>query len=600
MVSVVATMRTLPASEEPASLTRGDRVVGSFDAVDVRSIQKWFEAGDGLEGLTATLQPAVDMREMYCDTVDWRLHRAGLTLCLRQAGAVVEASLSPVEEPARWDLGEPDPGPAASASLSSSSDVDSLSGVTPVARQMLTSVDPGLLQQSDGLVARRLALLIGARRLVRRADLHLATRVCTLVQGSVPVATVRLTRVDVPLLDHQQPAHLDCVEVVATGDSHPRVLQTVETLRTVFGLRDATASRFSASLHALGLSTPGPPDLGSTTLDDACTIGELAMVVLRRQFAKVLAHEPGTRLGDDPEELHDMRVAIRRMRVAFKLFAPYVPARARPLRVELKWVGDMLGHVRDLDVQLEGVMTACRACDPDDRSALEGLLGPLHEQRRIARRRMIRALDSRRFARLVERMSTTLVRGPLRSEPSHRLPAVVVAPQLIGHRYEQMAKSARRLKRSSPPEQFHRLRIRFKVLRYALEFHRDIYGKVVEDVIRAIVALQHLLGAHQDADVATRWIREVVETRGRRLPPETVFAAGRMSERYAHQAHRLRRRFPKAYSQLRTRSWKRLVRRLESVQRPYGLAPGAQRKRVSQRAGELVPDRAPGAGSETV
>ena len=84
-------------------------------------------------------------------------------------------------------------------------------------------------------------------------------------------------------------------------------------------------------------------------------MGELAYAVLRRQLAVLREKEPGTRLGEDPEELHDMRVATRRLRAALSLFADVLPVRAQVFREELGWLGRLLGAVRDLDVQLEGL-----------------------------------------------------------------------------------------------------------------------------------------------------------------------------------------------------------------------------------------------------
>ena len=84
-------------------------------------------------------------------------------------------------------------------------------------------------------------------------------------------------------------------------------------------------------------------------------MGELAFAVVRRQLAVLRDKEPGTRLGEDPEELHDMRVATRRLRAALALFAGVLPVRAQTYREELGWLGRLLGEVRDLDVQQEGL-----------------------------------------------------------------------------------------------------------------------------------------------------------------------------------------------------------------------------------------------------
>ena len=464
----------------------------------------------------------------------------------------IRATLYPV---ARAGEGPSDSGPATG-------------GVT----QSLETLEVSALEGASGPVSERLALLAGARHLVERVQLQISTHPFTVRRDGAEVAGVHLRRIAISLDGlgpDQPPAHLDRVEVQGRGPEDAVLESLVASLRDSFGLRPAHTSRFSASLHALGLSTPGPPDLGPTTVDRSMSVGDLAMVVLRRQFAKVLAHEPGTRLGEDPEELHDMRVAIRRMRVAFKLFAPYLPARSLVLRDELKWAGSALGEVRDLDVHLAGVRAWARKLGPDDARALAGLAGPLETQRTSARRRMIRALDSRRFERLVERMTATLVRGPLRSGISHRAAALAIGPEIIEQSYGRVVKSARRLKRSSPPERFHRLRIRFKTLRYALEFHRELYGKPADEAIRALVGLQDLLGEHQDADVATQWLRTLVQNDGRRLPPPTVFAAGMVAERYARRARRLRRRFPATYALLHGKRWRRLVREMERARLPY-------------------------------
>ena len=101
------------------------------------------------------------------------------------------------------------------------------------------------------------------------------------------------------------------------------------------------------------MRSPQPERFGWTPIDPDGTIGALALNVLRRHFETFLAREPGTRLGDDVEELHDMRVASRRLRAALSLFGDVLAPAVLNLREELQWIGGVLGAVRDLDVQLE-------------------------------------------------------------------------------------------------------------------------------------------------------------------------------------------------------------------------------------------------------
>ena len=129
----------------------------------------------------------------------------------------------------------------------------------------------------------------------------------------------------------------------------------MDQLRSSCGLQPAGLSKFEAGLLALGQDIPGSPDLGSTVVSEDSTIGELAYAVLRRQLAVLRDKEPGTRLGEDIEELHDMRVATRRLRAALALFSNVLPVRAQTFREELGWLAAVLGAVRDLDVQIEGL-----------------------------------------------------------------------------------------------------------------------------------------------------------------------------------------------------------------------------------------------------
>jgi hypothetical protein len=91
--------------------------------------------------------------------------------------------------------------------------------------------------------------------------------------------------------------------------------------------------------------------LGVKAID---TMAEAGRKILRFHFAHMLSHEKGTLLGEDIEELHDMRVATRRMRAAFDVFGQYLKPKAVKKHLKrLRTAGRMLGRVRDLDVFME-------------------------------------------------------------------------------------------------------------------------------------------------------------------------------------------------------------------------------------------------------
>ena len=106
-----------------------------------------------------------------------------------------------------------------------------------------------------------------------------------------------------------------------------------------------------------------------------------------------------------------------------------------------------------------------------------------------------------------------------------------------------------------------------KRLRYACEFHRDVYGKKVDRVVGAVTNLQDLLGEHQDACVAMAWLAELVERERRRFSPSHAFALGRLAERLEARAEQLRVTFPNKRKQLGGRRWKRLCRAMDAADR---------------------------------
>jgi CHAD domain-containing protein len=314
----------------------------------------------------------------------------------------------------------------------------------------------------------------------------------------------------------------------------------------------------------------------------AATLGETAYEVLRVQFAEFLARAPGTRLGENVEELHAMRVASRRLRAALRLFRDALPKRAERLRDELAWTAAALGEVRDLDVEAEQFSSWSRR-DPRLRAA--AVDAALHSE---ARRRLLDTLDSPRFSRFVDRFGEFLAKGPPKRNAAAATPVVAAAPALVRRLRKKVRAAAARLAPDSPPEVYHELRIRGKRLRYALEFLEGVYGDDAAELARRIADLQEILGRHQDASVAMdrveRRLAADVE-----IAPTAAFAMGVVVERCSQEAARMREEFPKAYARTQGRPWRRLKRRMERM-RPE---EGAGRAKAAGGAGNERPDRRP-------
>jgi CHAD domain-containing protein len=353
---------------------------------------------------------------------------------------------------------------------------------------------------------------------------------------------LRLTRVEVEV----QPAWVDAMQPF------------VERLRRECGLQPATLSKFEAGLMAAGISIPGPPDLGPVGVSPDSTLGELAYRVLRNQASAMLVHVPGTRLGEDIESLHQMRVATRRMRAGMGMFASVLPVRAGRLRAELGWLAALLGEVRDLDIQLGRFDDWTEEMPGDHREALDELADLLAGHRVQARRALLEALDSRRYDRLVSGLVAMLVQGPSSRSTTGRAPAVTTMPELIEERHRAAGKSARRAKRTGAATDYHRLRIRCKRLRYALEFASGLYDGELKGFVRQMTRLQDALGSMQDAEVASSRLQVIALTEeGASLSRAAIFAMGGVAGQYRSEAEHLLGEMPELVQLLKGKEWKR-------------------------------------------
>jgi len=242
-------------------------------------------------------------------------------------------------------------------------------------------------------------------------------------------------------------------------------------------------------------------------------MAEAGRKVLYLHFTRMLANEAGTRLGEDPEALHDMRVATRRMRAAFAPFAPYYERKAlAPFAKGLRRAGRTLGAVRDLDVLLDKAAAYQAALPPEDAGALEPILVHWQTRREVARRQMLEYLDSSAYRRFADEFEVFLLSpgaGTLPPPEDEIRPYQVrhLVPRLVLGRYE-VVRAYEVVMPGAPLPTYHILRIECKRLRYALEFFRDLLGPEAPALIKQVTAMQDLLGELQDAHVAEALLEE--------------------------------------------------------------------------------------------
>jgi CHAD domain-containing protein len=263
---------------------------------------------------------------------------------------------------------------------------------------------------------------------------------------------------------------------------------------------------------------PGTRKLGIRAED---SMAEAALKVLRFHFGRMKNREAGTRSGLDTEDLHDMRVAARRMRAAWRVFdSAFKAGKTKKLRGRLETIADRLGAARDLDVLTEGLDAYSQELDEAQRLGLEPLRSLWRRRRDVARAELVRELDSDRYESFVKDMAAFLEAGASAAAnvttptAPHRVrdraPSEIWATYEAVRAYELVLPWA-------DMETLHDLRIAAKWLRYGLEFFGEALGPDSGPLLWKVAALQDHLGCLHDADVAAKMAREMLIARAAQL-----------------------------------------------------------------------------------
>jgi len=329
----------------------------------------------------------------------------------------------------------------------------------------------------------------------------------------------------------------------------------VKTLRSNCALEAASDTKYSLGLKSVGLAPPAQ-DIAATTVDASMTIVEVALVNLRCYMAAWLQHEPGARLGDDPEELHDLRVAGRRLDAILRQFQSFLPPEFLRVRTTLKTVLSALGRARDLDVALSELQDFTRKLPKADRVGMEPLKEHLMSERGRARAQMLSVLDSIWVQKNLQE-SILLFGKPVAAPEASADLASHASPSLIRRRFRKLRKRADLIGADSSTDEYHEVRGQVKKLRYALEAVAALYGKPANDMIRALHRWQENLGLQQDAAVAMQRLNALAGAKPKNIPAETLFLMGRLAERHLGAARQARKRYATGYRKVREK-WKKL------------------------------------------
>ncbi len=219
--------------------------------------------------------------------------------------------------------------------------------------------------------------------------------------------------------------------------------------------------------------------------------------------------------GYDPELIHQMRVAVRRLRSALNLFGAAAPGiRDAALTAELRWLVGELGPARDWDVFLGETLPPVIEALPQD-AGLGQLQQAADRLCQAARERACAAAASPRYHRLLLTLGRWLWREPWRETAEAAglaqldQPLAAYAAAMLGRRHRQLRRRGRNLAQLNA-EQRHALRIAAKKLRYAAEFFSGLYPrKASRRYLQALAGLQDELGVLNDQAVTGRLLEQI-------------------------------------------------------------------------------------------
>jgi len=464
-----------------------------------------------VDGLVAEPGDPVTMEATYLDAADLRLIRAGISLRHR-TGEASEAGAWTLKLPSGGDDG----------------------GRGALRREEL--VVPG----AAGEIPPELLVLV--RPWLRTAPLRTVTHLETVRRSTALVVDgERLGEVDDDevsvLQDGRVAARFREVEVEALDES---VLDAV-----VARLREAGAGAPDPTpklVRALGPRALQPAELAVGDLAADATAADILRAGIANAVLRIVEHDRVIRADEDDEGIHQARVGCRRLRSDLRTFGPLLdPAWSEPIRDELKWLAGELGAVRDLDVLGGRLRRQAERLEDGERAAVSVVLARLDRERARAVRTAVRALDSRHYLALLDRL-VDAARAPL-TLPEAEQPAKEIVPALAGTAFAKLRKGVKRLGKEPSDEALHELRIKAKRARYAADVAVPVVGDDARTYTKAVAGLQDVLGDHHDCAVAEEWLRAAARTATR----AQAFAIGILVGAQQAEADRLRGEWRKAW-----------------------------------------------------
>jgi CHAD domain-containing protein len=548
-------------------------------AIVVREIERKYDAAgappalDAVTSMTGVAGVAAVSRQdeqildaVYYDTEDLRLIRAGVTLRRRTGGEDAGWHLKlPAGADTRDEIRLPLAAPAAKpAGDPAAGMADKQAARTAPGTAARTADKPEVMARGEtaSAVPDELAGLVRAR--TRGAALAPVVQMRTsrgvlrlLDDAGQPLAEIAADNVSAEPADGSAAASWDEIEVeLVTGDRD--LLEAVDARLRAAGARPAAtatkleralgeqlrAARRSAGDQAGNVAGEGSP------LTPRSPAGEVVLAYVRQQALALTRLDPLVRR-DEPDAVHQMRVATRRARSVLQAFGEIVEReRTRPLCDELKWLAAVLGQARDAEVLLARFTSELAAIPADLVAGPVGtrIAGHFTAQLEHARAAAVRELDGQRYLSLLDDLDALLADPPLTPLAAGKAGTVLAKP---------VRRAGRRLRRAladvpaagDKDTAIHQARKAAKRARYAAEAAMAALGRQASRQAARAKELQGLLGDHHDSVVARTVLRGLAGDA--RAAGEDTFTYGVLHERQACQASEIERMLPQVAARSR-------------------------------------------------
>ncbi|HEX4863355.1 MAG TPA: CHAD domain-containing protein, partial [Acidimicrobiales bacterium] len=255
-------------------------------------------------------------------------------------------------------------------------------------------------------------------------------------------------------------------------------------------------------LRAIGCH---PPRMPPRELGKDSTVAELTSYAIAGSLLRLLEHLPLLRTTEEPEAVHQARVAARRLRSDLSTLEEALKRKPQKrLRSGLRDLGGRLGSLRDADVMAEQLRRSVSKLSEEEQREADVYLERIDREREVQRARVLEYIHSSSSAAEIDRLAAAVDKPPVVKVHAS---ARTVLPPLIARRWKRLKGRVDRLGPQPSDRKLHRVRIEAKRCRYAAELAAPVLGKNASRLANALADVQTALGDLQDTVVLENWLR---------------------------------------------------------------------------------------------